>query len=267
MSNKPTIMLRLNRVLQLLINGESKSAISRKVPIHRSILDKYLAIFDQSIKSYAELLILSDQDLEKIINPVKDISENERLIHLQELIPSYTQELSKVGVTLKLLWEEYIEQQPNGYRYAQFCIHFVEYRKRHSATMHFDHIAGEKLEVDFAGSQLSYVNTFSGEIIYCPVLVCTLPFSGYTYVEALIDAKQENIFLALGRCLLFFGGVTRNVKSDNMRQFITKNSRYEFTFTELAEQWSLFYNTALAETRPRKPKDKPTFENSVYHSY
>src|ERR1035437_454149 len=166
MSNKPTIMLRLKRVLQLLINGESKSAISQKVPIHRSVLDKYLAIFDQSLKSYAELLILSDLDLEKIINPVKDIRENERLTYLQELIPTYTQELSKVGVTLKLLWEEYIEQQPNGYRYAQFCIHFVEYRKRHSATIHFDRIAGEKLEVDFAGSQLSYVNTYSGEIIY-----------------------------------------------------------------------------------------------------
>jgi len=267
MSNKPTIMLRIKRVLQLLINGESKSSISRKVPIHRSVLDKYLAIFDQSLKSYSELLILSDLDLEKIINPVKSISENKRLTYLQELIPSYTQELSKVGVTLKLLWEEYIEQQPNGYRYAQFCIHFLEYRKRYDATMHFNHIPGEKLEVDFAGSQLSYVNTFSGEIIYCPVLVCTLPFSGYAYVEALIDAKQENLFLALGRCLLFFGGVTRNVKSDNMRQFITKNSRYEFTFTELAEQWSLHYNTALAAARPHKPKDKPTVENTVYHSY
>ena len=267
MSNKPTIMLRIKRVLQLLINGESKSSISRKVPIHRSVLDKYLAIFDQSLKSYSELLILSDHDLEKIINPVKDISENERLTYLQELIPSYTQELSKVGVTLKLLWEEYIEQQPNGYRYAQFCIHFLEYRKRYDATMHFNHIPGEKLEVDFAGSQLSYVNTFSGEIIYCPVLVCTLPFSGYAYVEALINAKQENLFLALGRCLLFFGGVTRNVKSDNMRQFITKNSRYEFTFTDLAEQWSLHYNTALAAARPHKPKDKPTVENTVYHSY
>ena len=267
MSNKPTIMLRIKRVLQLLINGESKSSISRKVPIHRSVLDKYMAIFDQSLKSYSELLILSDLDLEKIINPVKSISENKRLTYLQELIPSYTQELSKVGVTLKLLWEEYIEQQPNGYRYAQFCIHFLEYRKRYDATMHFNHIPGEKLEVDFAGSQLSYVNTFSGEIIYCPVLVCTLPFSGYAYVEALIDAKQENLFLALGRCLLFFGGVTRNVKSDNMRQFITKNSRYEFTFTELAEQWSLHYNTALAAARPHKPKDKPTVENTVYHSY
>jgi hypothetical protein len=123
------------------------------------------------------------------------------------------------------------------------------------------------MEADFAGSKLNYVNPFSGEIIYCPVLVCSLPFSGYTYVEALIDTKQENLFLALGRCLSFFGGVTRNVKSDNMRQFISKNSRYEFKFTELAEQWSLHYNTALAAARPRKPKDKPTVENSVYHSY
>ena len=110
MSNKPTIMLRLKRVLQLLINGESKSAISRKVSIHRSILEKYIAKFDQNLKSYAELLILSDLNLEKIINLVKDISEYERLTYLQELIPYYTQELSKVGVTLKLLWKEYIEQ-------------------------------------------------------------------------------------------------------------------------------------------------------------
>jgi len=105
MSNKPTIMLRLKRVLQLLINGESKSAISRKVPIHRSVLDKYLYIFDQSLKSYSELLILSDQDFEKIVNPIKDNSENGRLAYLQELIPSYTLELSKTVITLKLICE------------------------------------------------------------------------------------------------------------------------------------------------------------------
>jgi len=69
-------MLRLKRVLQLLINGEGKSSISRKVPIHCSVLDKYLAIFEQSLKSYSELLILSDQDLEKIVNPVEYINLN-----------------------------------------------------------------------------------------------------------------------------------------------------------------------------------------------
>jgi transposase len=267
MANKPTIMLRLKRVLQLLIKGESKSAISRQIPIHRSVLDKYLLTFEQSGKSFIELGALTDYELHLIVHPPKEVPDNDRLSKLEALIPSYAKELARTGVNLKLLWNEYIEQQPDGYRYAQFCIHFLEYKKRQSATMHFEHTAGEKLEVDFAGAKLSYVNALSGEIVYCPVLVCTLPFSGYTYVEALENACQENLFLALGRCLLFMGGVPRNVKSDNMRQFITKNSRYEFTFTDLAEQWSLHYNTALAATRPRKPKDKATVENGVWQSY
>jgi len=86
MSNKPTIMLGLKRVLQLLINGKNKSTISRKVQIQRSILDKYIAILEHSLKSYAELLILSDLNLEKITNPVKDISENKRLSYLKNLV-------------------------------------------------------------------------------------------------------------------------------------------------------------------------------------
>jgi transposase len=27
------------------------------------------------------------------------------------------------GVTLRLLWQEYKEQHPNGYQYSQFCEH------------------------------------------------------------------------------------------------------------------------------------------------
>jgi transposase len=267
MANKSTIMLKLKRVLQLRINGENKSEISRKIPIHRTILDKYLAVFDQCGKSYPELLLLTDEELLVLVSPQKGEQDNERLSYLQGQIVNCIKELEKPGVTLKTLWEEYLELKPDGYCYAQYCTHFVEYRKRLSATMHFTHIPGEKLEIDFAGSKLPYIDFTTGEIIHCPVLVCVLPFSGYTYVEALANASQENLFLSLNRCLQFLGGVPRNVKSDNMRQFITKNSRYEFTFPVLAEQWSLHYNTALAATRPRKPKDKSTVENGVYHSY
>jgi transposase len=267
MANKSTTMLKLKRVIQLRLNGESKSEISRIIPIHRNILNKYLLQFDNCGKSYTDLLFLTETELHQIAIPPKASNENERLSHFQNLIPDFISELSKTGVTLKLLWVEYIEQTPNGYSYAQFCTHFTDYKKRLSATMHFEHIAGEKLEIDFAGSKLSYVDVQTGEIIYCPVLVCSLPYSGYTYVEALENASQENMFLAMNRCLEFMGGVARNVKSDNMRQFITKNSRYEFTFTELADQWALHYNTSLAAARPRKPKDKPTVENNVYQSY
>ena len=51
-----------------------------------------------------------------------------------------------------------------------------------------------------------------------------------------------------------------------MKQYIVKNQRYEYTFAELAIQWALQYNINPNATRPRKPKDKPTVENTVYQS-
>jgi transposase len=74
-------------------------------------------------------------------------------------------------------------------------------------------------------------------------------------VEALQDSSQRNLYEALGRCLRYLGGVPQNVLSDNMKQYVVKPNRYEPTFNEMAEQWSVYYNTTLSATRTRKPKD------------
>ncbi len=52
-----------------------------------------------------------------------------------------------------------------------------------------------------------------------------------------------------------------------MKQIVTQVSRYEPSFTLLAEQWSVHYNTTLKAARPAKPKDKPSVEKSVHLSY
>jgi transposase len=179
----------------------------------------------------------------------------------------FVKELNRPGVTRLLLWEEYKDAYPDGYEYAQFCLHFAGYLDQKKATMHFDHIPGDYFQFDFAGKSLHYVDINTGEIIVCPVLICVLPYSGYMYVEALPSAKGEYLFAALNRCLEYFGGVTRNALSDNTKQFIHKNERYEFTFQELAMQWAVHNNINLDATRPRKPKDKPSVENGVYISY
>lgn len=36
-------------------------------------------------------------------------------------LPFIHKELKRTGVTLQLLWSEYAENQPGGYRYSQFC--------------------------------------------------------------------------------------------------------------------------------------------------
>jgi transposase len=268
MTNKSIIMTQVRRIIQLKVEGLNKLKISRSLHLHRATLDNYLSKFEASGISYPELLQYSDEQLRAIVyNTSVTPNADKRIDDLRKHFDYFKAELSRTGVTRKTLWEEYHGAYTEGYRYAQFCEHFARHLKSTKATMHLYHRAGEYLQFDFAGKQLHYVDIQTGEIIPCPVLVCTLPFSSYAYVEALSSARQDHLFCALNRCLEYFGGVPRNILSDNMKQFIEKNQRYEYTFQELADQWSVHYNTNLEATRPRKPKDKPTIENNVYISY
>jgi len=268
MANKPISMTQIRRIIQLRNEGISKLKISQQVKIHRKTLDDYLFKIELTGKSYTELLHLSEEELGAIVYSYGKVKQPDfRLTELEKSFDYYNQEMQKVGVTRKILWEEYKQSHPDGYSYTQFCEHFARYNQRNKATMHFDHQPGEYFQVDFAGKPLHIVDRPTGELIPCPVLVCVFPFSGYPYIEALSSTKQEVMFSALNRCVEFFGGVPRNILSDNMRQYLIKNSRYEFTFTELATQWSVHYNTNLEATRPARPKDKPSVEVGVNISY
>jgi transposase len=268
MANKSISMTQVRRIIQLKVEGLSKLKISHSLHIHRATLDNYLTKLVSSGKDFPELLECSDEQLTAFVynDPVIPKADK-RIEDLQKHLDYFKEELTRPGVTRKTLWEEYHEAYPEGYQYAQFCVHFARHVKITKATMHLTHRAGDYLQVDFAGKKLHYIDIQTGEIVSCPVLICTLPFSGYTYVEALPSAGQEHLFCALNRCLEYLGGIPRNVLSDNMKQIVGKNQRYEFKFQDLADQWAVYYNTNLVAARPRKPKDKPTVENNVYLSY
>ena len=248
MSNKLISMEKVTFIKQLQAQGHSIRSISRKTGAHRKTVAQYLS----GESSHDESAL-----------------RDERLSTLRSYFPYYDRELSRVGVTRRLLWEEYRLTHPEGYGYTQFCDYYSRYRISlpHEAVMHLEHVYGDCLQVDFAGKQLSFFDPVKKEVVNCPVLVCVLPASGYTYVEALRSAHLDHLFCGLNNCLQYMGGVPRNVLSDNMRQFVIKNSRYEFTFTELAVQWSLFYGTNLEATRINHPRDKPNVENHVHISY
>ena len=268
MVNKSIRMVQVRRIIQLRAEGQSKLKISESLHIHRTTLENYLSRLKETGKSFSEFLQCNDNQLSSLVfKEAVTPQADKRLNELNIYMDYFKGELSRPGVTRKTLWEEYQQANAECYSYPQFCVHFAKYLNRSHATMHLSHRAGEYLQVDFAGKPLHYVDLQTGEMIACPVLVCALPYSNYTYVEALPSAVQEHLFCALNRCLEYLGGVPRNVLADNMKQIVGKNIRYEYTFQELADHWAIHYNTNLEATRPRKPKDKPTVENSVYQSY
>ena len=46
------------------------------------------------------------------------------------------------------------------------------------------HQPAQEMQIDFAGDKLSWVDTHTGEIHSCPVLICTLPFSGFAFLHS-----------------------------------------------------------------------------------
>jgi transposase len=268
MAKRPITMLQIRRILQLLQQGESKRKISLALHSGRHTIDDYVLKIDQCGISLPLLIKLSDADLATLLyTRNNEAQSDQRYDILKERLDYFLNELTRTGVTKLRLWEEYRQEFPEGYGYSQFCDHLAIYTRKSAATMHFEHKPGERVQIDFAGKPLSYIDSSTGEVISCPVLVCVLPFSGYSYVEALQSACQEHLFPALGRCMDYFGGVPQNVLSDNMKQFVHKSNRYEPVFSEICEQWSLHYNTTLSAARVSKPKDKPSVENTVHLAY
>jgi len=61
-------------------------------------------------------------------------------------------ELQRKDVSLALLWDEYKQAHPNGYRYSWFCQKYRTWRGKLDLVMRQTHRAGEKLLLDFKRS-------------------------------------------------------------------------------------------------------------------
>ena len=261
-------MLQVRRILQLLSDGHSKREVSRQTCASRNTIDSYEARFFQSGKGYNELLQLPDTELASLVYTSKTIKEPDpRRQHLNEHLDYFLNELGRTGVTRELLWDEYRQTVSENYSYSRFCDILSRHSNKKSPVYHNTYTPGELTEFDFAGKKMSYVDRSTGEIVECPVLVFTLPYSSFSYIEPLASSRLEHLVPAMNCAVEYFGGATKVTMTDNMKQIVTQTNRYEPSFTLLAEQWSVHYNTTLKAARPAKPKDKPTVEKSVHLSY
>ena len=284
MANSPKTMQQIRMILQQLQKGISHRRIARSLNISRNTVKYYVDRFLASSFSFQELLGLEDEALSALVYKQEcSITTSEALSagpgypgpaesahrpsDFEKQVPYFLKELGRKGVTRMLLWQEYIGQNPDGYRYTQFCERLSRHQQLRGASMHFEHHPGQVLMIDFAGDTLGYVNPDTGEWVTCPVFVGVLPFSGYGYVCALANAAIPQVVSALNQCLEFFNGVPQTVKCDNMRQMVSKSCRYEPVFTEVFNQWALHYNIALTAARVGKPKDKAHVENLVKITY
>jgi transposase len=266
MPNKFISMNVLRRMILLIQRDFSDRNIAIELNLSRVTVGQYHQRIRSSVKGCEELLALTDAELAGLLQQEAEKTEDPRLTDFMLRKDYFLEELHKRGVTRKLLLAEYRRVYPDCYGYTRFCELLDEAQAIRNASMHQEHVAGEVLQIDFAGDPLYIVDKVLGKVA-CTIFVAVLPYSGYTFVMALLKATVPQLVKALNSCLIYLGGVSKQVKCDNMKQAVIKPCRYEPTFNELLEQWAIHNDTALITARVRKPKDKPHVEGGVKLSY
>ena len=174
------------------------------------------------------------------------------------------QELKRKGVTLMLLWEEYQAScAGQAYQYAQFCVHYRQYRSRLKLSMRQTHKVGEKLFVDYSGDGVPIVDPQTGEIRRAQIFVAVLGASGYTFAEATLSQTLPDWIGSHVRAFNFFGCVTEIVVPDNLKSAVTRPCFYEPELNATYSDMAQHYGLAIIPARPYKPRDKAMVELGV----
>lgn len=131
MANKVTSMQTLRLIIQLLDRNTSERNISRQLHISRNTVKFYRERLQHRVYSCKQLQGLDDDTLSEIVytDLPSTQDEYERKQDFRQRLPYFLSGLERTGMTRQLLWEEYINQHPDGYRYSQFCHHLHELGK------------------------------------------------------------------------------------------------------------------------------------------
>lgn len=262
MAAKRIEIMDLRQLLQLKIRGESNRSCSKILSIHRNTIDSYIRLLNACELSYTELLDFSDVDLLELF-PISSNSDTDRYQELSQYFPYFKKELMRPGSTREVLWREYLQKHPDGYRYTQFNQHLNTWFVQIKASGKLEHKAGDKLYIDYTGKKLEIIDKQTGEVTQVEVFVGILPCSHYTYVEASLSQKREDFIRSVNNCLSFYGGSPKAIVPDNLKSAVTKASKYEPILNKSLKSLGLHYSSVINPTRSYSPQDKALVEGAV----
>ena len=121
---------KIKEVIRYGVTTElSERAIGRALKVSRTAVTKYLECFRGSGLTWEQAQELPDSELLAVLEGSRPARTSARYERLAERFPMMVKELRRKGVTLQLLWEEYLRAHPDGYQNSQFCYHFHRWRK------------------------------------------------------------------------------------------------------------------------------------------
>jgi len=114
-------MRQVREILRLTFSGDvAGREIARRLGIAPSTVRAVVERFRSSGLSWPLGDDITDEELEERLYGAAGGKQGHRR-HAEPDFSRIHRELKRKHVTLSILWEEYIEQNPDGYRYSRFC--------------------------------------------------------------------------------------------------------------------------------------------------
>lgn len=146
------IMSKEKQILQLRSMGYSQRRIADTLKVSRNTVSM---VFNASVEHPvpdAMLNTLNGLELRQLLFP----EESKIPILVMPDLEYLHKELLKSGVTLRFLWDEYVDTcRPSDklpYMYSQFCKLYQDYVNKHHLTLHVKHKPGDKIMMDWTGT-------------------------------------------------------------------------------------------------------------------
>jgi len=253
---------KIRELLRLLWEcGLSQRQVAGCCGIGKTTVVECVARARRSGLDWSTAALLSDEELEiRLYPPVELVPAAERPAVDWAVVHT---ELKRKGVTLSLLWEEYREREPRGYRYSWYCELYGQWRGRADLSMRQVHRAGEKLFVDYCGKTVPVVDAGTGEAREAQVFVAVWGASNLTFAEATWSQGLSDWVGSHVRAFEFGGGLTEIVVPDNLKSAVSRPCRYEPELNPTYHDLAVHYGVAVMPARVRKPRDKAKVEVGV----
>lgn len=264
---KPKRMDQIINILKTYKETGSIKGTARQCQVSKNTVRGYLKLAADHDADLSVVLKLPTEQLRQVLYPDKVRPMVDRKAVFDAKINGWIKELARVGVNKQLLYEEYKREHPDGYGSSQFYAHLAREIGRRDLTLALSHQPGEKLQLDFAGKTLGWVDRESGEVHQTQVLIGVMPHSQHTFAIALPSQCTVDFVHGINETLRFFGGLPKVILSDNLKAFVIKSDRYDPDFNDVMVQLANHYRLDLQAARPRKPKDKASVENAVRIAY
>ena len=258
MSGKGVSIRKMKEILRLYYDAKlGMHKIARSINLSSGVVHKYIT----QLKQHG------------ITWPIPDGMSNEKLLSIAQSnvklktetidFQSIHTELKRKGVTLQLLWEEYIEAGILDISYSQLTRRYKAWRTKQPKSMRQNHKAGDKVFVDYSGQTFDIIDPITNQVRTAQIFIGVLGASNYTYAEATWSQQLEDWIRSHVRMFDYFGGVTALIVPDNLKSAIHKSCKYEPDTNPTYAEFVRHYSTAVLPARPYKPKDKSKAEGGV----